>query len=137
MLIIIRLIIRIMIRIFLKRVILINHNIDTYNAIVGVISRRIARHLSENAGALMQRDLGDFDELNKLLSGVTINIPDINRINAGKYLFWDLLISASNIVCSDLSISDLIIDHGKKNSVQYNFSLDIQDLAISCGLDWR
>ena len=116
---------------------LMDHNIDTYDAIVGVISRRIVRHLSETTGALIKRDLGDFDELNKLLSQVTIDIPDINRINAGKYLFWDLLVSATNIVCSDISLDDLIIHHRKKNSKQYDFSLDIQDLAISCELDWR
>ncbi len=112
----------------------VENNIEVHDFIVGEISRRI---LSRYSSTSIQRDLGDFDDLNNLFKGVTISLPDINKIDAGKYLLSHLFIWARNMVCSNISIGNIVIHHGMKNDKEYDFSLDIEDLAISCDMDWR
>jgi hypothetical protein len=108
--------------------------VTMYNAAIGAVARRI---MSNQSTTSLRRELGDFDELNTLLSGIVIAIPDINELNAGKILFSFVLIWLTNMKCSDISVGDININHYPQGNAEYVFGLSIQDLAISCDLDWR
>ena len=126
--------------------VLITNNITLSNAIIGVISRSILleqwnhptrRSSTMTSSSSLKRDLGDFDALNELFKGVVISLPDINELNAGSLLGLDLLIWINNMKCFDISVDDIIIRHEPVGITEYDLSIEIIDLAISCDLDWR
>ena len=113
---------------------LATNKVKLYDAVIGVVARRI---MSNSGETLIQRDLGDFDELNKLFNGLVISIPDINKIHAGKYGFSHVFVWIRNLKCFDMSVDNITIKHKQKSKREYDLSVDIQNLAISCNLNWR
>ncbi len=109
-------------------------NVSLHNAIVGVVARRMMDRFHTTS---LRRELGDFDEFNQLLKGVALNLPDINEINAGTFGLADVILWIKNMKCFDISVQDIIINHGPFGAKEYDLSVDIIDLAISCDLDWR
>lgn len=103
-------------------------------AIIGVVARRMMDSFHTTS---LKRELGDFDEFNQLLKGVVLNLPDINEVNAGTFLLADLILWVRNMKCFDISVEDIIINHGPFGTKEYDLSVDVVDLAISCDLDWR
>jgi hypothetical protein len=82
------------------------------------------------------RKLQDFDELNELLASVTLVLPSIDPIDAGRYAFVDATLTAKSIVCSDLSIQDLQVSHRRLSNTQVTIDISIAGLAFDCGIDW-
>lgn len=85
----------------------------------------------------MRRDLGDFDELNSLFKGTVFSIPDINKVDGGKVLFSNLFFWVRNMKCFDLSVQNIIINHQPQGNKEYDLAVHIENLALSCTLDWR
>ncbi len=119
------------------------HKIKLRDAIVGVVARSLLMQQEqgdENENQQQRRrrrNLGDFDELNRLLKGTVISIPDIEKINVGKFGFSYLLIWIRNMKCTDISLGNLAISHKPRGRTDYDFSIGIDDLSISCDLNWR
>jgi hypothetical protein len=121
---------------------LAKHNIKTHDAVIGMIARRIMNIKTKNyyfgeTEISMRRELGDFDELNSLFKGTVFSIPDINKINAGKILFSYLFFWVRNMKCFDVSVQDIIINHQPRGNQEYDLAVHIENLALSCTLDWR
>jgi hypothetical protein len=112
----------------------IQNNIKVHEALVGLASRSIMKTKGDIS---LKRHLGDFDELNQILKGLILKLPDIDELNVGTIGFSDVLIWVSNMNCFDLSVEDILITHQPIGSTNYDFSVNIKDLAITCDLDWR
>ena len=83
------------------------------------------------------RKLGDFDELNELLSGVVIALPDM-YVNAGKVLGSTFRLWTSNLQCTDIRIGNIIVQHLKRDSnTKVHVMIKVEELGIDCTLNWR
>ena len=111
------------------------------------IMNEVVRHLqiqSSNEGNriddfsfLASRKLGDFDELNELLGGVVIALPDM-YVNAGLVLGSRLRLWTSNLECTDIRVRNIIVEHNKRDgNKKVDVTIKIQGLGIDCNLDWR
>ena len=110
------------------------------------LSHRMTRHwqthsnekvIPDNFPSSQGRKLGDFDELNDLLSGVVVALPDM-YVNAGLVLGSRLRLWTSNLKCTDIRIRDIIVDHNSRNDNRnVDVSIKVLGLGIDCTLDWR
>ena len=75
--------------------------------------------LKEIDGSSISRSLGDFDELNEILAGAEISLPELS-FEAGTFFRNELILTVSQTVCSGLFVGNIIIRHanvGTNNTV--------------------
>jgi len=97
----------------------------------------MSRLLQTSGGNRRGQEVGDFDELNKIFAETEIILPEVS-FNAGKFLFKDLLFTASQTTCSGLSIGNIIVRHANvgTSNTEIIFTLELVDLAFNCDVDW-
>ena len=82
------------------------------------------------------RKLGDFDALNGLLSGVSFKVPDVAFEIDMPWPFPNADADAKNIVCSNLSIEDMTINHAFLGTTEVLVTISISGLRLECDFDW-
>ena len=124
-----------------------SHDVKLHDAIVGIISRRWLENISHqdiidlskdgNVSQIsLRRQLGDFDELNALFKGTKIKLPDFYT-TAGRVFRSNIDLWATNIICSDIMVDDIVISYNRKSNRRLEFYVDVQGLDIDCNLEWR
>lgn len=80
---------------------------------------------------------GDFDDLNRLLEGAVIRLPD-TQVSS------DIVsLSLSNIQCTDFAVQQVVVESNKAQQSAHdtyettNLELSIQGLDMACFLDWQ
>ena len=74
-------------------------------------------------------------ELNKLLEGMEISLPDFSMpVSLG--FFGDATITGENLICNGFSVQDLRISNNRINDKQISFSLEVIGLDFDCVMDW-
>ena len=123
------------------------HDVKPPDAIVGIIARRWLENISNqdiidlskdgNVSQIsLRRQLGDFDELNALFKGTKIKLPDFYT-TAGRVFRSNIDLWATNIICSDIMVDDIVISYNRRNNTRLDFKVDVKGLDIACNLDWR
>lgn len=97
------------------------------------VKNRFPTFLMKGTG---NRKLQDFDELNELLSSVTLVLPSIEPIDAGIFFFAQATLAVDSIICSDISIQDLQVSHQRFSDTQVAIDISIVGLAFDCAIDW-
>ena len=119
-----------------------NQNQQIREKITSAVGQHVLQNYdsSEPQIVSLRRQLGDFDDLNKLFDGLVLGLPDFD-MEAGKFLGATLKISSRNLRCFSMSIEDVILKYRKRGNWRFTVDVSIKDLAISCDLDfsykWR
>jgi len=81
---------------------------------------------------LMARSLamGDFDELNRLLEGAVIRLPD------GRVTTSAITLDITNLRCTDFRIDDFLVQSSRQNGRETSVRIDIEGLGMICTLDY-
>jgi hypothetical protein len=95
------------------------------------------RQLSDTIDSQSQRQVqdGDFDRFNELFQGASINIPETFEVSE-RVAFIPLTLYVDNILCYDISVGDIVLDHTVSNT-DIDVSVDIKDLNLKCDIDYR
>lgn len=84
---------------------------------------------------LLQQDDGDFDRLNELLEGVSINIEG-DMIVSEKIGFTNLELVIDSLVCRDISIGTLAVNHNTESNV-VDVNLAFNGVNAACDIVYQ
>jgi hypothetical protein len=80
----------------------------------------------------------DFTELNNLLSGVTIKIPDMAPINQDlPWPFTSVTIIISGLTCSNANVNDIDLTLNQVDNQKLEASFGIFEIGVDCSLSWQ
>jgi hypothetical protein len=93
--------------------------------------------VSDMNSITLDRELGDFDELNQIFAETILQLPKMT-FKAGTFFFTDFYFTAKRTVCTDLSLQNLILRHSNVDTfgTQIRFELELQGLAFDCEIEW-
>ena len=77
----------------------------------------------------------DFDEFRELLRNAIIRLPDFEATDT--ILFFDLIISATNVQCFDVVLGDLQISYALESPQRLAYQVDINDLDLKCTMNYE
>jgi len=92
---------------------------------------------SDINSSTLDRELGDFDELNQIFAETILQLPEMT-FKVGRFFFADFYFTAKRTVCTDLSLQNLILRHSNVDTfgTQIRFELELQGLAFDCEIEW-
>lgn len=80
--------------------------------------------------ALVERKLGDFDELNELLVGAMIKLPDASiSTNA-------ISVDMTNVRCTDFNVEDIIVNAFQQGGAT-RLQVSLENIDMVCYLDYK
>lgn len=79
------------------------------------------------------RNLGDFDELNELLSTVSFVLPPLPPIDVGLFITAYI----DEVVCSQVQIEDLEVSHELLSDTVALLDISVEGLGVYCEIEWR
>ena len=77
----------------------------------------------------------DFDEFVDLFRRAVIRLPEFE--SSETILFADLNIKAKNVKCFDIILADVQISYQLESNERLTFQLDVNDLDLTCELDYE
>ena len=79
-------------------------------------------------------EIGDFDELNTVFENAVIQLPD-SQVST-RVLGFTLSLDLRNILCSGISIGDILISYTRASAQQLSLDLQVLQLDLTCTLDY-
>lgn len=77
---------------------------------------------------------GDFQDLNEILNGAVIKIPDQSiSVNA----LFTLNLNLSNLRCTGFSIGDIVLQYTRANNEELSLSMEILQVDLKCSLKYQ
>lgn len=74
----------------------------------------------------LRADPAKYDEFNRVLSTIKLELPDTSFSTSG------LEVAISELECADLSIEDLAIDHSPVSSTMQQMTINVDGVAVTC-----
>jgi len=78
-------------------------------------------------------DVGDFEEINEILEGAVISIPD-QTVTANA--LFTLTLDLKNLKCFAFSVGDIVINYILDNNQRLQMTLDVIELGLTCSLNY-
>jgi len=98
--------------------------------------RQLVHELLERVVQARVLAAGDFDELNALLAGAEILLPDASFRADLPWPLTGVDIKLTNLVCTKLSIEDMTLEHSMISNKEVHVSIGISGLRLECDFDW-
>ena len=86
----------------------------------------IAMPVLSTATRQLRADPTKYDEFNKVLSTIVLDLPDTSLTTSG------LEVSITELECANLSIEDLAIDHSPMSSMMQQMTIDVDGVVVTC-----
>lgn len=113
------------------------HLLSSYRTLQEGPSRIISWNDDEVQPRMLVTSTNSFAELNQLLSGVTIKIPDMGPISQDlPWPFTAISITISNLTCTNPNINDVKVNLKELNYQELEANFDIIGIGVDCSLDW-
>ena len=104
-----------------------------YGAVVGTAADDNAVNVMKPTNR--RAAIGDFDEFNQLFENAQLEIPEEFEVSEWVGIA-QLEMTISNMVCKDLNVGDIQIDHQQNSAQQIDVLININQLDITCEMDY-
>ncbi len=90
------------------------------------LSNALYQYLSTPSTSAASRKLATFDTLNEIFSEISLDLPDATVSKSG------LDVTITELVCRDLNVGDIQIDHEIQSNTDQKVGVDITGIKIMC-----
>eukprot|EP00592_Proboscia_alata_P013469 CAMPEP_0194388886 /NCGR_PEP_ID=MMETSP0174-20130528/100955_1 /TAXON_ID=216777 /ORGANISM="Proboscia alata, Strain PI-D3" /LENGTH=167 /DNA_ID=CAMNT_0039180603 /DNA_START=89 /DNA_END=589 /DNA_ORIENTATION=+ len=82
-------------------------------------------------------EANDFNELNDLLGGLSIEIPDVGVYREMRRPINGITADLTNIICSVSSIGNINVGYETVDNKSLDFTFDVSGVGVSCAMNWQ
>jgi len=83
------------------------------------LRRRQRRHLA----------IGDFDDINGLISGAEFSFPELDALS---FTVWIFTININNIRCGNVAVGDIVVSYERPTDQRLIYNIDVVEFDLVC-----